>query len=388
MAFEGMATPLGMKPAASRKGSRLTVGRVAFALFCAMIAFFLTFLAMRSNRINDASAIAVIERVAPGQVQPLATPAEPQQERPAAQQPPRLAGQEIEEQSGVRVVRQNGGQTPGAAIIRVPDAPGGDRLAPAPDPRITERGPHGLVPKTGDDGLMARRLYARPFDAKGKPMIAVIITGVGVSQRGTTDAITRLSGDFTLAFAPYGRDLEAQALRARRDGHEILLQVPMEPQDFPDNDPGPHTLRAAGNTKENQDRLLWLMSRLPGYVGVMNFMGGKLMSAEPSFRPLLEEINRRGLLFVDDGANRRTITGDVAQKIGLPLVRGDRVLDASGPSLRAVLAEAETLAGRNGRALVSVPALPANIEALIAWEQELGAKGIVIAPVSALAMKR
>ncbi len=73
--------------------------------------------------------------------------------------------------------------------------------------------------------------------------------------------ITRLPGEFTLAFAPYGRDLEAQVMRARRDGHEILLQVPMEPFDFPDSDPGPHTLRASGAAKDNIERLHWLMTR-------------------------------------------------------------------------------------------------------------------------------
>lgn len=383
MAFEGLATPLGVKPREARKSSKLSKGRVAFALFCAVIAFFLTFMALHSMRRGvDPTAVAVIERieaggfVTPGQAPP-AAPSTP---------PPRLAGQDIEEQAGVRVVRQQGGQAPGAAVIRVPDtASGTDRMAPAPDPRITERGPHGLVPRLGEGGLAARRLYARPFTASGKPMIAVVLTGVGISQRGTADAISRLPGEFTLAFAPYGRDLEAQALRARRDGHEILLQVPMEPQDYPENDPGPHTLRATANTRENQDRLMWLMSRFPGYVGVMNYMGGKLVASEPSFRPLLEEMAKRGMLFLDDGSNRRSLTGDLAPKLNLPFVRGDRVVEATGASLRAVLAEVEALAGRNGRAVVSVPALPANIEMLMQWEADLKSKGIVLAPVSALA---
>ena len=30
--------------------------------------------------------------------------------------------------------------------------------------------------------------------------------------------------------------------RAREAGHEVLLEVPMEPFDYPDNDPGPQTL--------------------------------------------------------------------------------------------------------------------------------------------------
>jgi polysaccharide deacetylase 2 family uncharacterized protein YibQ len=46
----------------------------------------------------------------------------------------------------------------------------------------------------------------------------------------------------SFALAPYGTDLEKLAERARADQHELLLQVPMEPFDYPDNDPGPQTL--------------------------------------------------------------------------------------------------------------------------------------------------
>ena len=56
--------------------------------------------------------------------------------------------------------------------------------------------------------------------------------------------------------AAAGRDPRLRALRHRSrrdrggarasDGHEVMLQVPMEPFDYPDNDPGPHTLDGAG----------------------------------------------------------------------------------------------------------------------------------------------
>ena len=64
--------------------------------------------------------------------------------------------------------------------------------------------------------------------------------------------------------------------RARGEGHEVLLQVPMEPFDYPDNDPGPQTLLTSLDAGQNIDRLHWLMSRFQGYVGHRQLHGRAL----------------------------------------------------------------------------------------------------------------
>ena len=46
----------------------------------------------------------------------------------------------------------------------------------------------------------------------------------------------------TLAFSPYADDLPRSVAKARAAGHEILLQVPLEPYGYPDVDPGPPLL--------------------------------------------------------------------------------------------------------------------------------------------------
>ena len=94
-----------------------------------------------------------------------------------------------------------------------------------------------------------------------------MITGLGISASGTADAINKLPGPITFAFAPYGGDLERVAAKARSLGHELLLQVPMEPFDYPENDPGPQTLVTSLTPEQNIERLQWAMSRFQGYVG-------------------------------------------------------------------------------------------------------------------------
>ena len=107
----------------------------------------------------------------------------------------------------------------------------------------------------------------------------------------------------TFAFMPYSSDVDRLAGRARSDGHEILLQAPMEPFNYPDNDPGPQTLLTTLSPEQNLERLYWLMSRFQGYVGSREAMGARFTASEPAFTPILRETARRGLIFVDDGAN-------------------------------------------------------------------------------------
>ena len=99
----------------------------------------------------------------------------------------------------------------------------------------------------------------------------------------------------------YGRNLEGWVRRSRDAGHEVMLEVPLEPFDYPDNDPGPHTLLTSLPPEENIKRLHWIMSRFTGYTGITNQMGAKFAAAQDSFLPVLEEVKSRGLLYLDDG---------------------------------------------------------------------------------------
>ena len=384
MALDGMATPLGMKPRNSRRGVSSFRKRGMLALIAALLAAVLVGLLIKSSRNTpENTAVAVIERVIETNSAPKVVANPPGN----AGQGPRADVAEIEANSGVNVVRQNGGTAPGGVIIKVPDSGSvaADRVASAADPRVAERSAVGILPRIGEGGLMARNVYARAFTNSGKPKIAIVLTGVGIGARGTADAISKLPGEVTLAFAPYGRDLESQVIRARRDGHEILLQVPMEPQDYPDSDPGPHTLRSGQPPRENIEKLHWLMSRFSGYVGLTNFLGAKLMTDQAAYGPLLEEINRRGLLFLEDGTVQRSRTKELAGKLSLPVLVADRIQEAGrSRPLELLLSEVEDLAKRNGSAILSVPALPGNIDKISAWERELAGRGLVLAPVSAI----
>ena len=177
----------------------------------------------------------------------------------AALNAPRQAtsAEDVERDTGVKVTRAGGGAAPGAMIIQL-DEPVGVRLTPAPDKRLVERGKFGLLPRISPDGARPADIYARPVMLgrtlkAGAPRIAIMVGGLGLSQATTSDAIDALPPAVTLGFAPYGDGLDSSAARAREKGHEIIAQFPMEPFDYPRNDPGPHTLRTDASPEETTD---------------------------------------------------------------------------------------------------------------------------------------
>ena len=105
-------------------------------------------------------------------------------------------------------------------------------------------------------------------------------------RRRTAEASKGLPAPISVAYGAYGRNLQDWVEQgARGSGHEVLLQIPLEPHDYPTNDPGPHTLLTSLPPEENMKRLQWLMSRYTGYVGVTNQMGAKFETTQASLVP-------------------------------------------------------------------------------------------------------
>jgi polysaccharide deacetylase 2 family uncharacterized protein YibQ len=198
-----------------------------------------------------------------------------------------------------------------------------------------------------------------------------------------------LPGQITLAFAPYGNELDQIAARARDAGHELLLQVPMEPFDYPDNDPGPQTLLTSLDPAQNLDRLHWLMSRFRGYVGLANFMGARFTASEQSLSPVLRETAKRGLIFMDDASSGRSLAGQIAGANNLPFAKADLTIDAvpTTADIDRALAKLEAVARERGLALGFAHALPVSIERIARWAKAAEGRGFVLAPISAVASK-
>ena len=196
-----------------------------------------------------------------------------------------------------------------------------------PDLALVDASPFGPLPRIGDDGRRPLQAYARPSaQERDGPHIAIIVTGLGL-QSDATNASFHLPGPISLMFSPYTEDLPAYFERARLSGHEVLLQLPFEPPDYPANDPGPHTLRASGTVDANIERLNWLLARAPGYFAVGGRGGTFAASSEAA--PVIKALAEKGVGMVEiDGDG----LSDESRSFGLSYLSASDWIDTT-PSL-------------------------------------------------------
>lgn len=258
------------------------------------------------------------------------------------------------------------------------------------DPELLEETEFGAIPRISGAGTRPFDAYARPSEtlatSGGKPLIAIVVSGLGLNQEGTLDAIERLPETVTLAFAPYGKTLDRTVSAARSEGHEIFLEVPLEPFDYPENDPGPDTLLTGQAPRDNLAKLFSVMGRFPGYVGLVNNMGARFTASGADFGPMMEELGARGLGYLDDGSSNRSLAPQLARANRVPFGRVNAMIDANPARapIMAALAALERQARESGSAIGIVSALPVSVEAVTEWAAGLAERGIEIVPASAL----
>jgi polysaccharide deacetylase 2 family uncharacterized protein YibQ len=257
-------------------------------------------------------------------------------------------------------------------------------------PDLLEETERGAIPRVAATGETPFEAYARPSltpaTAGGKRLIAVVVTGLGLNETGTANAIDTLPEAITLAFAPYGKSLNRTVASARSGGHEIVLEIPLEPFDYPDSDPGPDTLLTGQAPRDNLDKLFNVMASFGGYVGVINHMGARFTASTADFAPIMEELGARGLGYLDDGSSNRSVASQLAAANNVEFGRADMMLDQN-PTRASILAQLAALEARAtdaGQAIGVISALPVSVQTLAEWAGAVESRGFAIVPVSAL----
>lgn len=290
----------------------------------------------------------------------------------------------------IHVQTEEGDGPPKAAIvIHDPSTMGQNlKIAHLPDKALIEASETGPLPMRSADGRRPFDVYARPWSGARGARVAIVIGGLAVSQTGTQAAIAKLPPEVTLAFAPQGNSIGRWMQAARQSGHEIVMQVPLEPYDYPNVNPGRNTLTVAGTADENLKNLHWALSRTTNYTAVMNYMGARFSADATAMGPFMAELGKRGLAYVDDGSSSRSLAPDLALKDGVPFVAGDTAIDAvqdRGAILKK-LDGLEATARAKGFAVGIGSAFDLTVDTVSTWVAEAKKRGIEIVPISAVAI--
>ena len=391
---DDLSTPLGQKTARRKRRFRLpfTAIQALAVLLGLFLVVFVGFAIFNDNPLGGEPAARIaIRQTAPEAEKPAATIAPPSEH--GVKSAPRQAA--AGEQKTVTIIDGSSGARKdvviGGADTADKSAPDAVPAMAGIDPRLLEKSRYGMIPVVAD-GLKPFTVYAAEADrvrAAKMPVVSIVVGGLGVGAAKTTDAIMKLPPAVTLAFTPYGSDPAKLAERARAQRHEILLQIPMEPFDYPDNDPGPQTLLTTLAPEQNLDRLYWHLSRFQGYAGIANFMGGRFVVTDAVMQPIVREAAKRGLGLFDDGSAPRSVAPSLAAGQAMPFAKADLSIDAvpTAMEIDRALGKLENLAKERGTAVGIASALPISIERIGVWIKTLESHGIMLVPLTTTMLK-
>lgn len=255
---------------------------------------------------------------------------------------------------------------------------------------LSENSEYGILPAIAADGMRAWKYYVRDKDySKGTPAIALIVTGLGQNRLVTENAL-KLPEEVSLSFSPYSRDTMGWGKASRMSGHETLIDLPLEPSNYPVTDPGPKGLLVEKGAKENEKRLEWIMSRYPGSMGLLAPQNEQFSSDIESYKVLMQSVANRGLLMVLAAPPRKNETRALVEASATPLLVADLLIDEelSVSAIQTRLTALEALARKRGYAVGIIQPYPISVDQLRQWIETLKEKDIMLVPVSAIAKEK
>ncbi|MDY8110106.1 divergent polysaccharide deacetylase family protein [Fulvimarina sp. 2208YS6-2-32] len=271
-------------------------------------------------------------------------------------------------------------------VMEIDDVRQASLVAHMPESGLIEQSDFGPLPVRSADGRRPFDVYRAAGPTRMGPRVAIVVGGLGISQSGTQSAIQTLPSEITLAFAANGNSLDRWMQEARRSGHELLLQAPMEPVGYPNVDPGENTVTVDQMMAQDHSSLHATLGQMTNYIGVMNYLGGKITADAAAMQPLMSELTQRGLMYLDDGSSMRSVAPSLAQMTGTPLGAADLVLDdvQDAGEIGRRLDQLEQIARSKGSAIGVASAFETTTKVIGGWVRQAEQRGITLVPVSAV----
>lgn len=254
-------------------------------------------------------------------------------------------------------------------------------LSPAPFDGLFEKTKSGLLPHISDKGLTPFQAYRQPLPpGKSGPFIALAVMNYGLSEERSSMTLKELPASVSLILSPYSTDPQGWQERARKNGHEIWMQIPTETVDFPASDPGSQALLSRTSLKKNQERVEWAMTRTTGYAGVVAQVDQSFGHVRPMIQTLSQTIFERGLGYLELSPASSGFIESVALKSKAPYAQNTAFIRDSSQIFHTI----EKAAQENGSAVAVIIPTPNNIKITQKWLSTLEKRGFSLVPVSAL----
>ncbi|MCC7260445.1 MAG: divergent polysaccharide deacetylase family protein [Alphaproteobacteria bacterium] len=252
---------------------------------------------------------------------------------------------------------------------------------PEPDAHHEEAAP--TPPATGPLWQRNAMGFANP---EHQPIIVIVIAQAGLSKSSTETLLEALPPHVTLSFSPYADALADWVSKARAKGHEVMLDLPMEPVDYPLSDPGPLGLLTSNSAEEITQRLDTLRELTEGYVGMMSPMREQFTRRTDISETMLRALQTHELMFLLGQPGDAPEFTELQKSVKAQVLFADVQIDMTPAraAIEAQLAALEAKARERGFAVGVAQPYPVTVDALAGWAEALSTRGVLLAPASAV----
>jgi polysaccharide deacetylase 2 family uncharacterized protein YibQ len=200
----------------------------------------------------------------------------------------------------------------------------------------------------------------------------------------------KLGVPFTAAVLPRTKGTREWSDRLAGAGHELIVQLPMEPMNYPQRDPGPGAILVDMPAGQIQREVKKNLSDVPHAVGATSYMGQMTLGDETAMGAVMQELKRAKIFYLDSRTIPTSVAADRASREGVLCFRIDTMLEAPGrydaqvKTMNRLLDDAIDLARRRGYAIVLAHPDRAAVDVLKRAVPKLKRSGVRFLPVSTL----
>jgi len=227
------------------------------------------------------------------------------------------------------------------------------------------------------------RSPARLPEQAGKPRLAIIMDDLGGSI-ATARELLDIDLPVTLSIIPATAKPAQVATLAHRRRHEVMIHIPMEPQDYPRFNPGKDALFVNLSADEIRRRFQSYLDRVPYAVGGNNHMGSRFTEDRVGMATVMSVMKEEGLFFIDSLTSGQSIAFQEARRAGLPAAVRDVFLDNDQDveKISKCIRHLAAVAKKRGTALGICHPHPQTLEALRRAVPFFEEQGIEVVPAS------
>ena len=161
--------------------------------------------------------------------------------------------------------------------------------------------------------LIVNDLASSEEEINFPPKVAFIIDDLGYETE-VAKKMMELEFPVALSILPFLQYSEFIAEEGRKNNKEIMLHLPMEPNNSGAN-PGPGAIKSYMSEEEIRQAVRKCILDFPYAIGVNNHMGSKITEDREIMEIVLEEIKGYNLFFIDSITTKDSIAYEVAQEM-------------------------------------------------------------------------